>query len=317
MMIQDIGPHRFINHYDSSKKPKADSPVFYFQGDAFLVKKAVDHHVTEAQWIKEDARAEFDRSLGKKTSSEDRTGDDRCPELVLPTADLWPSAYHFHYLFTIDTIDYFLLSENAVVLPEGYELMNLKQIRRDAYQPKFLVYASTVALQLANWYRDNVYCGRCGHKTVLSKAERAIKCPHCGRTIYPRIVPAVIVAVTKGDKILLTKYSGRKYAYYALIAGFTEIGETMEETVHREVMEEVGLKVKNLRYYKSQPWGIVDDILMGYYCDVDGDDTIKLDTNELKEGVWVDRSEIPGQPDNFSLTNEMMMMFRAGKEPKA
>ena len=85
----------------------------------------------------------------------------------------------------------------------------------------------------------------------------------------------------------------------------------------REVMEEAGLKVKNIRYYKSQPWGIVDDLLAGFYCDVDGDTTIHMDTHELKEAVWVRRENVIGQPNDYSLTNEMMMTFKAGKEPKA
>ena len=80
-------------------------------------------------------------------------------------------------------------------------------------------------------------------------------------------------------------------------------------------MEEVGLKVKNIRYYKSQPWAIACDILAGYYCDVDGDTDINMDPDELKEAVWVKRSDIISQPTNFSLTNEMMLLFRDGKEP--
>ena len=86
--------------------------------------------------------------------------------------------------------------------------------------------------------------------------------------------------------------------------------------MEREVMEEVGLKVRNIRYYKSQPWAIADDILAGFYCDVDGDTTIRLDTSELKEGVWMRREEVVLQPDDYSLTNEMMMMFKEGKEPR-
>jgi len=113
----------------------------------------------------------------------------------------------------------------------------------------------------------------------------------------------------------MTKYANRPMSFYALIAGFTEIGETLEECVAREVMEEAGLKVKNLRYYKSQPWGSVQDLLMGFYCDVDGDTEIKLERNELKEGRWVPRAEIEGQTDDLSLTNEMMMVFKEGREP--
>ena len=115
----------------------------------------------------------------------------------------------------------------------------------------------------------------------------------------------------------MTRYNGRDIPYYALIAGFTEIGETLEQTVEREVMEETGLKVKNIRYYKSQPWAVVDDILAGFYCDVDGDTRVTLDERELKEAAWVSRGDIAGQGTDYSLTNEMMITFREGREPKA
>ena len=139
-----------------------------------------------------------------------------------------------------------------------------------------------------------------------------MKCPGCGNMIFPRINQAVIVGVTNGDKLLLTKYR-QGYGHNALVAGFTEIGETLEETVAREVMEETGVKVKNIRYYKSQPWGMAQDILVGYYCDVDGDSTIRMDEGELKYAEWVQREEIELQPNNLSLTNEMMRMFKEGK----
>ena len=120
---------------------------------------------------------------------------------------------------------------------------------------------------------------------------------------------------TNGDKIILSKYEGRRFKRYALIAGFAEIGETIEETVHREVMEEVGLKVKNLRYYKSQPWSFSGTLLFGFFCDVDGDDTLTVDHEELSMAQWVERDKIPDQGNNISLTKEMMMLFRDGKEP--
>ena len=126
----------------------------------------------------------------------------------------------------------------------------------------------------------------------------------------------MIVGVTNGDSLLITRYADRPLSVDALVAGFTEIGETFEETVAREVMEEAGLHVKNIRYYKSQPWGMASDILAGFFCDVDGDAHVHLDRHELKSAVWVPRAQIKGQPDNLSLTNEMMLLFRDGKEPK-
>jgi NAD+ diphosphatase len=136
------------------------------------------------------------------------------------------------------------------------------------------------------------------------------------------VVPAVIVGLIKRgasrdeDEILLTKYNGRSdVPYYALIAGFTEIGETFEQTVAREASEETGLKVKNISYYKSQPWGVVDDILAGFYCELDGSDEIVRDEDELSVAEWVRRENVVLQPDDFSLTNEMMTLFKEGREP--
>ena len=122
----------------------------------------------------------------------------------------------------------------------------------------------------------------------------------------------MIVGVIRGESLLLTKYR-RGYAHNALVAGFTEIGETLEETVAREVMEETGVKVKNIRYYKSQPWGMAQDILVGFFCEADGDDKIQMDESELRYAQWVKREEIELQPNNLSLTNEMMRVFKDGK----
>ena len=142
-----------------------------------------------------------------------------------------------------------------------------------------------------------------------------MRCPDCGNMIFPKIAPAVIIAVTDGERLLLSKYAGRAYTRYALLAGFTEIGETAEETVQREVMEEVGLKVKNVRYYKTQPWGVESDLLLGFYCDLDGDDAIHLDQMELSMAQWFDRDKIPADDDGISLTREMIRVFKEGKEP--
>ena len=97
------------------------------------------------------------------------------------------------------------------------------------------------------------------------------------------------------------------------MAGFAEIGETLEETVAREVMEEAGIKVRNIRYYKSQPWGMAQDMLTGFFCEVDGDDVIRMDENELKYAGWVRREDIELQPNDLSLTNEMMRMFKENR----
>lgn len=112
----------------------------------------------------------------------------------------------------------------------------------------------------------------------------------------------------------MTKYAGREYKRYALIAGFTEIGETAEETVHREVMEEVGLKVKNIRYYKSQPWGFDSNLLMGFFCDLAEEGEIRLEEEELSLAEWVDYRDVPDDLEGLSLTREMMTYFRKQRE---
>ena len=141
--------------------------------------------------------------------------------------------------------------------------------------------------------------------------ERMLYCPSCGNQVYPTISPAVIIAVTHNGKLLMSKYAGRDYKKFALIAGFNEIGETIEETVHREVMEEVGLRVKNLSYYKSQPWPFTGTLLMGFFCELDGDDDrITLEEDELSEAGWYLPEDVPEDEEKIALTREMMIVFK-------
>ncbi len=178
--------------------------------------------------------------------------------------------------------------------------------------PKVSCYAAETAYHLYVWYRDNQFCGRCGQRTEYSHIERAKRCPLCGNVIYPKIAPAVIVGIlneTK-DKIIMTRYAGRGYKGNALVAGFCEIGETAEDTVRREVLEEVGLHVRDVRYYKSQPWGFDSNLLLGYYCTADEAEPIHMDDGELARAEWVRRGEIGEENRDLSLTAEMIMRFK-------
>ena len=215
------------------------------------------------------------------------------------------------YLFSIGRDQFFMPLEYEYK-HDRFKWFSLRELREKQYLPKWKLFAAFTGYHLCNWYRTNRYCGVGGHRTFTDSNERALLCPECGNRIYPRINPAVIIGVINGEKLLLTKYK-TGYAHNALVAGFTEIGETLEETVSREVMEEVGLHVKNIRYYKSQPWGIACDVLMGFYCEVDGSDEIKRDDQELKYAAWVDRLNIELQPTDDSLTNEMMKAFKYNK----
>ena len=276
-MIQDIYPHVLRNEFVPEHPVAPDGLLFRFEGDSLLT--AVE-------------------------------GD----AVRLPCVRDMPSKAERRYLFSLDGMPCYLGMEGAQGEVGCMEWVQVRALRNRVRGPRELIFAAWTAFQLYNWYRDNRFCGRCGGETALATDERAVVCPACRRRVYPRIVPAVIVGVINGDKILLTKYAGRDVPFYALIAGFTEIGETFEETVKREVMEEAGIRVKNIRYYKSQPWGIVDDLLAGFYCDVDGDPTIHMDKNELKEAGWHTRDEIVLQPTDHSLTNEMMTRFKNGLE---
>ena len=242
-----------------------------------------------------------------------RSADDT---LTLPTfSQMGQSASRPRYIFRMEERNFFLWTDEAPACsPDGFGYEPVRMLRQ--LKSMEICYAIMTAWHLYNWYRSNRLCGCCGTPTEHDSKERILRCPNCGNLIFPRISPAVIVAVTNGDRLLLSKYAGRAYTRYALLAGYTEIGETVEQTVHREVLEEVGLHVKNLRYYKSQPWGVDGNILMGFYCDVDGSDAIRIDEEELSMADWYPRHDLPAQDDGISLTREMIRVFGEGKEPK-
>ena len=209
------------------------------------------------------------------------------------------------YLFSVDDESFFLTDPAAE--PDGYTYYTVRELR-DQCAGKYL-YAAFTAYHLQQWYADNRFCGVCRGEMQHDDKERALVCKDCGHKVYPRINPAVIVGVISRGRILLTRYR-RGYAHNALVAGFTEIGETLEECAAREVMEETGLRVRNIRYYKSQPWGMAQDILTGFFCEADGSDAITMDDSELRSARWCRPDEIELQPQQHSLTNEMMRLFR-------
>lgn len=219
--------------------------------------------------------------------------------------------FDYRYLFSIGERHFYLLENDVRIVLEGFSYDKMFQIR--SYEPKEHVFAASTAWHLYVWYRDNHFCGRCGHGLEHDTKERMLRCPRCGNMVFPKIAPAIITGVVHGDKLLMTKYANRDYKRYALIAGFTEIGETPEQTVVREVLEEAGVHVKNIRYYKSQPWGFDSNLLLGYFAELDGDAKITMDENELSLAEWVLRDDIEVEEDDrihLSLTHEMMMLFR-------
>ncbi len=290
-MIQDLGKYTYDNHYDPEKTPGLHDIALCFAEHAVLV------------WEKQD-RGVLERTL---------------PEIGEVQAAFTAEP---RFAFRIGEKDYYLvdataeLREEDACLPAGMELVDARQFRGafmpEEGEPFVTAFAVITGWQLFRWYGDRRYCGRCGKPMLHSGKERMVYCPDCGTIEYPKICPAVIVGVLNHDRILLTKYAGRAYAHFALVAGFTEIGETIEQTVAREVMEETGVRVKNLRFYKSQPWSFSSSLLMGFFCDLDGDETITVDQDELSEAGWYRQDEVPVRKEGISLTEEMMNLFAEG-----
>lgn len=277
-MIQDIAPKKYDNHYEEQEPSPEDWMLVYHKGDVLC---------------------RFENG-----------------NLTFPKAEeITQEEQEVTYLFTISSEKFFLLKNDLTTELPGYS-WERPAIFREA-RPRYRSFAGITGQQLDSWYRSNQFCGCCGHPMVPDHKERMVRCEACGNMVYPKICPGIITAVTDGNRLLLTKYAHRPGSVnYALVAGFTEIGETLEETVQREVMEEVGLKVKNIRYYKSQPWAFSSTLLCGFFCDVDGGRDITLDTEELAVGEWFEREDIPIDDDGVSLTREMIGLFKAGKEPR-
>lgn len=275
-MIQDIYPHIYRNEY-TPKKPKKESFVCIYQGREVLLKDCEEIIFPTIAELEE-----YDATISEKCT----------------------------YLFTIDQQSFYLL-ESLEKEVKGFCWKNTEMFRR--LKPQYLAFVGITGCQLYRWYQSHKFCGRCGKEMVQDTKERMLKCKNCGQMEYPKISPAVIVGVTDGNRLLMSKYADREYKKYALIAGYTEIGETIEETVKREVMEEVGLKVKNIRFYKSQPWSFTDTLLLGFFAELDGEDKITLDREELALAEWFERENIPITEKNISLTNEMILHFKEEK----
>ena len=165
------------------------------------------------------------------------------------------------------------------------------------------------ALQLNNWMRDWNYCSACSGKLGLSETERAKVCPECGRIYYPVISPAIIVAITRGNKILLAhnkKYPDPKR--YSILAGFVEAGESLEDTVAREVFEEVGIRIKNIRYFGSQSWPFPHSLMIGFTAEYESGE-IEIDDIEIGAADWFSKDSIPEIPPHGSISRILIEDF--------
>jgi NAD+ diphosphatase len=164
------------------------------------------------------------------------------------------------------------------------------------------------ANQMVQWAQTHQYCGRCGHPTEDSHAERAKICNNCSLINYPRISPAVIVAVIKNRRILLARSIRAKSSYQSVLAGFVEPGETLEDCVRREVNEEVGIRVKNIRYFGSQPWPFPNALMVGFTAVYAGGD-LKVDQSEIIDADWFDACSLPRVPGKWSISRQLIDWF--------
>ncbi|MBR1612527.1 MAG: NAD(+) diphosphatase [Succinivibrio sp.] len=272
-MIQDIGQKVFNNAFAKARDPLLNDEVFVFKDRDVL-----------------------------------SSADGKTAKVSLPEASLFEKD-KLQFLFLIDEKAYFLYTGDPLsVRVDGFSYYPVQIFRSD--NDRVTCFAGFCAFHLYSWYKVNRYCGQCGSLLEHSKSERALVCSKCGNIIYPKIAPAVIVGVTDGDKIVVTRYKDRPYRGLALIAGFCEFGETPEQTAVREVFEETGLKIKDLEYFGSQPWGMDSNLLIGYFAKIDGDRTIKMDESELSEALWVNREQLESQGSTISLTKTMINHFK-------
>lgn len=190
----------------------------------------------------------------------------------------------------------------------GLETISLREAllaREDA--PADLI---NTGFQVWQWWQEHRYCGRCGRETVFHPRERAKWCDHCQRPWYPRIAPCVIVVIRRGEHLLLARNARVNRPFYSLIAGFVEPGESLEQAVAREVMEETGLQVKNIRYAASQPWPFPHQLMVGFFADYAGGELV-LQEEELAEAGWFHPGELPPVPPLTTIAGRLIQAMVA------
>lgn len=188
-------------------------------------------------------------------------------------------------------------------LPDSYEWMPIRSKFVAITQDE--CFRLSRAKALLEWRHNTCYCGRCGGKLKDHQSLTARTCPECGNLIFPRIEPCIIVLVHRGDEILLARHVQRNQNIYACIAGFMEAGETAERAVEREIMEETGIKVCNVRYFGSQSWPFPSQLMLGFTADYESGE-LKLQADELSDAGWFHRDECPASPPPGSIAYRLI-----------
>lgn len=227
--------------------------------------------------------------------------------LVLPTADdLAPHGVSVDraddYLGVLDDAHLFAATV-AQPLPAPFVTRKLRSLYLAIDEALFA--AASRAVQLSAWVDTHRFCGRCGGPTVRVANERAMQCAACDLRFYPRISPAIIVLVRRGEEALLARGTRFPMPMYSTLAGFSEVGESLEETLVREVKEEVGIDVTNPRYFGSQSWPFPNSLMVGFFADYAGGE-ITIDSNEIVDAKWFQRDDLPLIPPGLSIARRLI-----------
>jgi NAD+ diphosphatase len=222
--------------------------------------------------------------------------------LHLPAvAELWPGSRASHYLGQLDGQDCWAIDLTEV--PEGWRTLNLRAAMMQLPEPLMLLAGR--AAQILEWDRTHRHCGVCGTPTELLAGERARTCPACQHRVYPRIAPAMMALVWRGRELLLARSPNFKAGFFSALAGFVEAGESLEDCVHREVAEEVGVQVQNLRYYGSQSWPFPNSLMVAFTAEWAGGEIVPQ-AGEIEEAGWYDIDALPGIPPRFSISGHLI-----------
>lgn len=211
------------------------------------------------------------------------------------------------YLGTLDGQQCFSVElAEEVEPPEGWSFEGLRRLYGLLPEEKFRL--AGAAVQIVDWDRTNQFCGRCGSQTENKEKERAKVCPECGLTTYPRISPAIIVLVQRGTEILLARSWRHPPDLYSVLAGFVEPGESLEQAVVREVREEVGVEIADIRYFGSQPWPFPNSLMIAFTCHYKSGEII-LEEEEMLEAGWYSIDNLPRVPPKMSVARQLIDWF--------
>ncbi len=211
-----------------------------------------------------------------------------------------------HYLGLLAGEDLWVRVVDISELPDGYQWLGLRS-QLEVLSAAYFQLAGR-ALQIAQWFYDHQYCGRCGQQTRQDETDRATCCSYCSLRFYPRISPCMIVLVTRGDEILLAYHQRASRVVYSTLAGFVEAGESVEECVRREVMEEVGLSLGEITYFHSQPWPFPGQLMLGFFAAYAAGD-IKIDPQEIRDAKWFRYDQLPSIPAKASVAGQLIAHY--------